>query len=303
MARGLAVLLPLAILLILSVIACLVGYGLFLLFPSVPLNQFISKATLVFLLLSLVPAMRWLKLSWQAVGFAKSRIFFPPLLKGFALGIVTLLPVIVLLYGLGVNVIDETRLWTLGKLFSKLGIALLLALLISALEEPLFRGLLLLGLRKKLSWAAAIVLSAGYYAALHFIANKNKIPDHHELDLTAAFRLLAGAYANLLNPEILSAFLSLLMVGIFLGLLRIRAQTGLAWCIGCHAAWVWQIKASKELFNTDPQSPYLFLVSSYDGVIGPLVTAWLLLGLLGYGLFLKRQCAKNTAQTASIRRN
>jgi len=293
MTRWLTALLPLAILLALSVFACLLGYGLFLLFPGVPLNQFISKATLVFLLLSLVPAMRWLTLSRQDLGFANPGLFFPCILKGFGLGIITLLPVIVLLYGLGVNVIDETHVWTLGKLFDKLGVALLLALLISMLEEPLFRGVLLLGLSKKLSRAAAVALSAGYYAALHFITNKSKIPDA-ELDLTAAFKLLAGAYANLANPEITSAFLSLLMVGIFLGLLRLRARTGLAWCVGCHAAWVWQIKATKELFNTDPQSPYLFLVSSYDGVIGLLVAAWLFLGLLGYWVFLKMPSANRS---------
>jgi hypothetical protein len=43
---------------------------------------------------------------------------------------------------------------------------------------------------------------------------------------------------------------------------------------------VWQIKMSKTLCYVDFNSPYAFLVSHYDGVIGLLVMGWLLLGLV-----------------------
>jgi len=271
--------LPLVLLLALSVLAGVVGYGLVLLFPSVPLNQMISKATLVFLLLSLFPAKRWLKLSWQDMGFAKPNVFCLQWVKGFGLGLATLLPVIAILSGLEVQVIDETKTWTPVKLASRLGVALLLAMLISFLEEPLFRGVLLSGLAKKLPLVQAVLISAVYYGGLHFLTNKTQVPVD-QVSLAAAFDLLAGAYANWFNLEILSAFLSLVMVGIFLGALRTQIKASLAWCIGCHAAWVWQIKACKDLFNIDSQSPYLFLISPYDGVIGPLVSLWLLLGLM-----------------------
>jgi hypothetical protein len=46
---------------------------------------------------------------------------------------------------------------------------------------------------------------------------------------------------------------------------------------------------SKSLFNTDSSSEYLYLVSSYDGVIGPLVTAWLSLAIIGYFVYKKVQ--------------
>jgi len=89
----------------------------------------------------------------------------------------------------------------------------------------------------------------------------------------------------LLNPNILSAFFALLMVGIFLAVLRTQVKASLGLCIGCHTCWVWQIKMSKSLFNTDFSSEYLYLVSSYDGVIGPLVTGWLLLAITGYFVY------------------
>jgi hypothetical protein len=79
----------------------------------------------------------------------------------------------------------------------------------------------------------------------------------------------------------------LLLVGIFLGILRAEVKESLGLCIGCHTCWVWQIKMSKSLLNTDSSSEYLYLVSSYDGVIGPLVTAWLGLAIIGYFAYKK----------------
>ena len=116
---------------------------------------------------------------------------------------------------------------------------------------------------------------------MHFINSKTEIP-LPQVDLLACFSLLVDAFANVLNPEHLSAFLALLMVGVFLGTLRSEVKDSLGLCIGCHTCWVWQIKMSKDLFNTDLNSEYVYLVSRYDGVIGPLVTVWLALAILGY---------------------
>ncbi|MFZ2312129.1 MAG: CPBP family intramembrane glutamate endopeptidase, partial [Methylobacter sp.] len=82
---------------------------------------------------------------------------------------------------------------------------------------------------------------------------------------------------------------ALLMVGIFLGVLRAQVKESLGLCIGCHTCWVWQIKMSKSLFNTDFNSEYLYLVSSYDGVVGPLVTVWLILAVGSYFVYKKVQ--------------
>jgi hypothetical protein len=42
---------------------------------------------------------------------------------------------------------------------------------------------------------------------------------------------------------------------------------------------------NKKLFNTDFSSDYAYLVSSYDGVIGPLVTVWLMLAIAAYLIY------------------
>jgi len=275
-------LVPLVVLLVASVLACIVGYVIFQLIDGqFPLPKIISKATQLFLVLSIFSAMAYLKVNKADLGFAVKAVFIKQLLLGFIVGFVTLMPVFIVQYGLGIHIIDVTRQWTAGLVAEKMAISLSLALLISMIEEPIFRGILFVGLKKKLPVVAAILLSSAYYAALHFINSKTEIP-LPQVDLLACFSLLVDAFANVLNPEHLSAFLALLMVGVFLGTLRSEVKDSLGLCIGCHTCWVWQIKMSKDLFNTDLNSEYVYLVSRYDGVIGPLVTVWLALAILGY---------------------
>ena len=278
-------LLPLLILLIAIALACFISYFVVLSFGEfVEFRKIISKSTQVLLILSIVPLSYYLKISKTELGFASLPVFLKQLVLGFGLGLLTLLPVFIVLYLLGINVLDETQLWTTGWIIKNVMISLLLALLISLIEEPLFRGLLLVSLQKKLPVMLAILISASYYAALHFI-NSNTHIATQDLKLYSGFTLLTEAFTNLLNPAIFSAFLALLMVGIFLGVLRTQLKASLGFCIGCHTCWVWQIKLNKSLFNTDFTSEYHYLVSSYDGVIGPLVSLWLLLAVISYFIF------------------
>ena len=278
-------LVPLLVLLAAISLSCIAGYFIMQgIGDQFPFRKVITKSTQLFLVLSIFPAMAYLKLDKEDLGFTPRPVFLKQLLQGFGLGFMTLMPVFIALYVLKVNVIDETHTWTVELLARNMAISLLLALIISLIEEPIFRGILLVGLSKKLPVMAAILISSTYYAALHFLSSKTDIPVQ-DINLFSGFKLLGGAFANLFNPNILSAFLALLMVGIFLGLLRTRVNASLGLCIGCHTCWVWQIKMSKSLFNTDYSSKYLYLVSSYDGVIGPLVTGWLLFAIAGYFVY------------------
>lgn len=285
MTRYLYALIPLLVLMAAISLACIIGYFIYLgVGDALPFRKIISKSTQVFLILSIFPFMAYLKISKAELGFAPRPVFFRQLLQGFGLGLATLLPVFLLLYVLGVHVSDPSQPWTLTWLLGKLLTALLAALAISWIEEPLFRGILLTGLGRKLPVIAAVFFSAFYYAALHFLDTRNKAPIP-DINLFSGFQLLDDAFANLLNPSILSAFVALFMVGLFLATLRAEIKNGLGLCIGCHTAWVWQIKMSKTLFNTNPHSDYLYLISSYDGVIGPLVSAWLMVAIAGFFIF------------------
>jgi membrane protease YdiL (CAAX protease family) len=250
----------------------------------VPFQKIISKSTQLLLILSIFPAMKIMDIDKEQLGFAARPVFFKQLLQGFGLGLLTLLPIFIVLYVLKINVFDTTKLWTVGLVLAKLAYTLLLALIISLIEEPLFRGILITGLSRKLPVALAIVVSAIYYSALHFLDNNIVIPVQ-DIHFFTGFNLLEGAFANVLNPMMFSSFLSLMMVGIFLGIVRTQAKTSLGLCIGCHACWVWQIKMSKSLFDTNLWSEYIYLVGSYDAIVGPLVTGWLLLEIIKYFIY------------------
>lgn len=277
---------PLAWLVLLAMTACLLGFGLLQLTGDVmPLAKVVSRLTLILLLISIFPLRNALHLSWQDLGFAAYPLFFRQIGYGFFLAIITLLPVLIVLYGLEVHVWDLSRVWTLAKIVEKTGLALLFALLIAINEEILFRGLLLSALRRYFSLVVAIAISSFYYAALHFLKARSQIPyDQHTL--SSGFELMVEAFANWLNPDIVAALIALFVVGVFLAILRSHTPQSLGLVIGCHAGWVWQIKLSKDLFNVNPQADYLYLVSAYDGVVGPLVSVWLAIAIM---VWLKMQ--------------
>jgi len=276
---------PLLILLAIVSTACLLGYPVTLVLgdPSI-LRKIIHRLTQIFLVLSIFPAMAYLKLKKEDLGFTAKSVFLKQLQQGFGIGLVTLMPIFIILYVLGVNVADTSQPWTVGFMAEKMIMSLLLALLIGVVEESVFRGMLLAGLKKNMPVIAAILISSAYFAALHFLDSKTEIP-RQQLNVFSGFILLGEAIENVLNPKNASAFFSLLMVGAFLAVLRTQIKESLGLCIGCHAGWVWQIKVSGSLFNTDYSSEYLYLVSSYNYVVGPLVTGWLFLAVAGYFVY------------------
>lgn len=281
-------LVPLLILLFFAAISSSLSYIILMVAGDIiTMRKILSKGTQIFLLLSIFPLRHYLKLTWPDIGFAPKTLFFKQIAYGLLLGLITLMPIMLVLYSLDVSVIDQTKDWTTGKIAIRVSLALLLAVLISFGEEPLFSGILLAGLRKKMMVGLAGFLTASYYAAFHFVKTKTKIP-YEELSVGSGFQLMAEAFANVLNPEITSAFIGLLVVGLFLVTIRTQIKQSIGICIGCHAAWVWQIKIGKDFFDVNKNSEYYYLVSDYyDGVVGPLVAVWLSLGIAGYFIWKK----------------
>ncbi len=285
-------LIPFAMLLLFSLMACFVGYGLFLMLDgAIELRRLISRTTQVLLIVSIYPVMRWLNNSMADLGFVAVKPFIAQMLAGALLGVVTLLPVLLLTYALGITVFDTTVNWHLGKVLTSLLVTFLLALLISLLEEPMFRGILITAYLKRIGVVATIFVSSFYYAILHFIKTKTDVSIEN-VNLADSFVLTVEAFQNLFKPEHLGAFWALIMVGIFLAIMRTRLQLSLAWCIGCHAAWVWQIKMTHKITEVNYGSDLLYLISPYDGVIGPMVAVWLSLVIVlyfGYEYFVAQR--------------
>ena len=275
-------LVPFFVLLAAILLSCSLGYILVQnIGDTLPFRQILTRLTQIFLLLSIFPMMKYLRIDKVALGFPSWWVFLKQLPQGFGLGFFVLTPVFIVLSLLNINQIDYKQEWVVDLLVKNAIMYLLMALLISVIEETLFRGMVLVGLKKKLPVQVAIFLTAIYYAGLHFLIIKTNL-SVQDINFFSGFRLLGEAVSNLLNLNNLPAFFALLMVGIFLGVLRTQVTSSLGLCIGCHTCWVWQIKMNKKFFNTDFSSEYHYLVSSYDGVIGPLVTGWLLVVVVGY---------------------
>ncbi len=278
---------PMLVLLAITSSACVLSYWIALSFndPTI-LRKLMIRLSQILLLLSIFPVSKWLGLNKEMLGYAPFKTMLRQFGRGFGLSLLILLPVFFTLNFLGIHSIDITKAWTLGWMAKKLGIAFGLALLIGIVEESVFRGLLLTSLRKYLSPFLALLISSIYYAGLHFLDSKSPVSEE-TLSWNGSFQLLGEAYHNVFAMQDWTAFLALCAVGLFLGTLRVRGDVNLALCIGCHTGWVTLIRMSKSTMSVDLTTPYSFLVSHYDGVIGLLVAGWLLFTLATYWLFTK----------------
>lgn len=273
---------PALILLGITSFACVLSYLISLSFNDITLlRKLMIRLSQAMLFLSIFPISKWLNLNKAMLGFTSSKIMFIQFWRGFGLSFLVLLPAFFALNALGVHSIDYSKTWTFLWILKKIGVAFGLALLIGLLEEIVFRGLLLTSLRKYLSALAAILLSSIYYAALHFLDCKSPVLENSPT-LQGSFELLGAAYQNMFALQNPTAFLALWSVGLFLGVLRWRGEINLAVCIGCHTGWVTLIRMIKSTSQVHLDSPYAFLVSHYDGIIGLLVTGWLIFILIIY---------------------
>jgi len=154
---------PLLVLLAATSTACLLGYliALGLDDPSA-LRKLITRLTQILLLLSIFPAMAYLKFKKEDLGFSARPTFLKQLPQGFGIGLITLMPVFIVLYVLGIDVVDNSQPWTVGFIAEKTILSLLLSLLIAVVEESIFRGMLLAGLKKNMPVVAAILISSAY---------------------------------------------------------------------------------------------------------------------------------------------
>ena len=113
------------------------------------------------------------------------------------------------------------------------------------------------------------------------------------MELSSSYILIADAFNNLFDLANIPAFIALLCVGIFLGCVRNRLPQSIGLCIGIHAGWVFTIKMTSAFFDRNKQSDWLFLTSSYDYVIGPLVSFWLILMTLALLYYTSRRPIRN----------
>ena len=245
---------------------------------SFPFDRLLTRSVLLVLLILLIPL--WKMVSKETSGLIFGDFSFRQFLQSFLIGLFILaIPVVVLL-------LLEVRLVLLDlqiSFLSILGILLVgivLACLIGLFEEILFRGFLYGSLKKRVGGLIATLISSALYSSVHFLKPTGEL--ELPVNWLAGFIYLEQSIGNMiLLHQDWDARLSLMILGCFFCLVRERFN--LFCCIGLHAAFVVGIAISRQLTTVNLDSQFLGLISSYNEIIGQLVSFWLL--LLVYAMY------------------
>lgn len=143
------------------------------------------------------------------------------------------------------------------------------AVIVSLIEEWLFRGVLFALLLRSLSVRGTIIGLSFFFALVHFLKpyhGSPEIMDGGSAD--AGFRLLAQIGERFLHPEdFIGIFMTLFIVGVILA--YARHKTGYLWMpIGLHAGWVFTLKIYGALTNnTGTAHPVLYGNDIREGLV------------------------------------
>jgi hypothetical protein len=258
-------------------------------YASVPFQRVGNRVAMLGLALGLYLVARRLGVANRAaLGYgAPRREFLRHVLRGYALGLLFMLPLALLMLVLGLREVHSgTGLAVLGKaLLAGLGSGLVVALI----EETFLRGAMYTAVSRESGRTVAVLATALLYAATHFFA-RYRIPDE-AVTYLSGLQLLGGSLAEFAHPSvILDAYLSLAAVGALLAV--VRGDTGnIAAGIGLHAGWVTVMLAVLRLTSVDRAAPLGWLVSQHDGFVGYLTLGWTLLAAVPLLRYYRRRRA------------
>jgi len=282
-----------ALLFIALLAGAFISYPLFLCinyFSDIHFEKIISKTILLCGLIFSLAYCRYCDgLSFQSLGLRQERDSYSlSFLSGFCIGLFIFILVVLSLLYLNVYQIDVNRdlsITALGNTFMK---AMITGLLVATIEETLFRGALFKGFVVQTNSVAAVLMISIVYAALHFLdfsaAEIVKDPGW----LTGA-SLLPGILQGMFDMRMMDAFITLLFLGLLLGLIRLRTGN-IIQCIGLHAGIVVGLKLSKYITNTNIDVEWSWLVNTKILHLGYLPGFYLFVSCcLYYLFFLKKQ--------------
>lgn len=241
-----------------------------------PFHRVASRTGMLILLIGFIVVARRLALSDRtSLGYGlPRRRFFAEAGIGLALGVATMLPIVLVMIALDLRVLRDGVTLDVAT-FANLALkGLTSGIAVALIEETFLRGAMHSGIQRESGARLAVLLTALVYSATHFIG-KYRIPAD-EVGPGSGLDLLAGSLAKFGDPAAMAdAFLCLFAVGVLLGM--VRTLTGnIAACIGLHAGWVWVITFVRETSLRDESSPLAFLLSTFDGMVGWLVLGWTL---------------------------
>lgn len=210
--------------------------------------RYVNRCLLLFALIGLVPLVRAAGLnSWAAIGLPREPRGAGFAAWGFLFGLVSLCCVAMVALAAGARGIAEDR--TVSACLGHGIKAGLTAALVAPLEEIVFRGVVFGSLRQAVSWRAALVISSGVFAVLHFL-QRAEAP--LAIGWSSGLAVLAGMMRGVCDlEEAMPALLNLFLVGAILALAYQRSGS-LYFSIGLHAGWIVWLKSYGYLTDAGP---------------------------------------------------
>jgi membrane protease YdiL (CAAX protease family) len=265
---------PFAYMVLCALLGALLAYPLHFAVPeSFDFQALVYKTAEILMALSLFPIGRCLGIGRLDIGLAGPiKPLLRQTLRGFCWGALMLGIHVLVLVLLDVRVINPEKL-QIGRILSLSAKGVLIGLAIASLEEPIFRGFLFGVMLRNANRFMAVAVTSFYFAALHFLSTDMR-PEFAEVRWNTGFIIVFDAFSHLVSIH-LDSFVALFVAGAFLSCVRLYfSSSGLSYCIGIHAGWVFVIKATSPLTIRSIVSPLQNLVSGFDGNIGYLSASW-----------------------------
>ncbi len=267
-----------------------------------PLEKIFQKTGLLLLALSAIYGLKTSAVHTQAKNHKPSLTTqLKRLTYSWLLGILILAIPLCLLLALNIRIPDKELLALPSSILLKLVSALAIGLVVAVVEEYIFRGWLLgwlqarLGEMKTIGTTLAILISALYFALLHFV--KPAVNSNNQYNtLAASLDVFVRSLQHLYQHSDADTLIALFLAGILLALIKIRSNHGLIVVIGIHAGWVFCIKTTKSLTDSNPASQWQYLVGE-NGIVGYLSAGWvgiIVLGLIAFDSVLKKRIRPST---------
>ena len=201
-------------------------------------EKYFNRAVLVLALLGIRPLLKRLKIAgWADLGLQKNPRFWHDAFLGVCLALLGVGSFALLLHAL------QWRIWQHSPDVSQLGLALGTAIVVSFLEELLFRGLLFGVLRRHLpTWPSSVGLAL-FFAALHFMKSNPSFVSTKQIHWDSGLFLVPQLFWQFAKPWQLLQDGGLMMICVGLILSYTVVQTAsLAWAIGLHGGWIFAMK-------------------------------------------------------------
>jgi len=210
------------------------------------------------------------------------RQFLRQMTVGFLSGLLLMMPLVAVFLGLGIrNWNDAFSLALVARTFLQ---GALIGFAVSFVEETFLRGAMYGVIERESGAAYAILLPSLLFAAVHFIADPDKMRVATDtMSFQVGLQIAARAFVDFAEPlAIVDALFALAALGVLLSLIR-RRTGAIAGSIGLHAGGVAVIFMLSEFSAVNSQTSYPFLIGSNNGgIVGWLAFAWISVVALAY---------------------